>query len=209
MAQRVDVFWSFRSPYSYLATRRLVELEAETGADIRVRPVFPLAVRTPDFFKTVNPLFPAYVLRDAKRVADHQGLPFHWPKPDPVAMNRGPSEAEQPIIYRLTRLGTEAARIGRGLAFIDEASALIFGGTEGWDKGDHLAQAAKRAGLDLAALEAAVSADPARYDSIIEENQASQSAAGHWGVPLMVYEGEPFFGQDRIDLLRWRMRGNR
>ena len=31
-------------------------------------------------------------------------------------------------------------------------------------------------------------------------------AAGHWGVPTMVFEGEPFFGQDRIDLLVWRMK---
>jgi 2-hydroxychromene-2-carboxylate isomerase len=27
----------------------------------------------------------------------------------------------------------------------------------------------------------------------------------HWGVPTMVYEGEPFFGQDKIELLLWRM----
>ena len=27
----------------------------------------------------------------------------------------------------------------------------------------------------------------------------------HWGVPLMVYEDEPFFGQDRLDLLEWRL----
>ena len=30
-------------------------------------------------------------------------------------------------------------------------------------------------------------------------------AAGHWGVPTMVFEGEPFFGQDRFDHLVWRM----
>ncbi|TMB53500.1 MAG: 2-hydroxychromene-2-carboxylate isomerase, partial [Deltaproteobacteria bacterium] len=30
--------------------------------------------------------------------------------------------------------------------------------------------------------------------------------AGHWGVPTMVFAGEPFFGQDRIELLVWRMR---
>jgi len=34
---------------------------------------------------------------------------------------------------------------------------------------------------------------------------ANQDAAGHWGVPLMVFEGEPFFGQDRVDALLWRM----
>ena len=30
-------------------------------------------------------------------------------------------------------------------------------------------------------------------------------ASGHWGVPTFTFENEPFFGQDRIDLLIWRM----
>ncbi len=205
MTQRIEVFWSFRSPYSYLAAGRLVKLAEDTGADVVVRPVYPLAIRTPDFFKTVNPLFVSYVIRDAKRVADYMGLPFLWPDPDPVAMNLAPSEDEQPHIHRLTRLGVEAGVQGRGPAFIDSVSRLIFGGTKGWDQGDHLAKAAARAGLDLAALDKAILANPRKYDSIIEESQRAQEAAGHWGVPLMVYEGEPFFGQDRIDLLLWRM----
>ena len=29
--------------------------------------------------------------------------------------------------------------------------------------------------------------------------------AGHWGVPTLVFEGEPFFGQDRIAMAKWRM----
>ncbi len=205
MKQRIEVFWSFRSPYSYLAAGRLVRLGEDTGAEVAVRPVYPLAIRTPDFFKKVNPLFASYVVRDAKRVADYLGLPFFWPNPDPVAMNLGPGEDEQPHIHRLTRLGVEAGLQGRGLPFIDSVSRLIFGGTKGWDQGDHLAKAAARAGLDLAALDAALLANPRKYDSIIEASQRDQEASGHWGVPLMVYDGEPFFGQDRIDLLLWRM----
>ena len=27
----------------------------------------------------------------------------------------------------------------------------------------------------------------------------------HYGVPLMVFDGKPFFGQDRFDQLKWRM----
>lgn len=205
MKRRVEVFWSFRSPYSYLAAGRLVKLAEDTGAEVVVRPVYPLAIRTPDFFAKVNPLFASYVVRDAKRVADYLGLPFLWPNPDPVAMKLGPGEDEQPHIHRLTRLGVEAGLQGCGLAFIDSVSRLIFGGTKSWDQGDHLAKAAARAGLDLAALDTAILADRGKYDSIIEESQRDQEGAGHWGVPLMVYEGEPFFGQDRIDLLLWRM----
>ncbi len=83
------------------------------------------------------------------------------------------------------------------------------GAVEGWDQGDHLAKACARAGLDLAEMDAAIAARPQAYVDIIEANQQAHREAGHWGVPTMVFEGEPFFGQDRIDLLQWRVRQKR
>jgi 2-hydroxychromene-2-carboxylate isomerase len=50
-----------------------------------------------------------------------------------------------------------------------------------------------------------VSRDAARFDAAIAKNQEDHLAAGHWGVPTMVFQGEPFFGQDRLDLLVWRL----
>jgi 2-hydroxychromene-2-carboxylate isomerase len=209
MALDVDVFWSFRSPYSYLATPRLVRLAAEHEVDIHVRIVLPIAVRIPGFFDTVNPLWPPYLMRDTMRIAEYEGLPYGWPRPDPIVQDFATRKvaAEQPYIHRLSRLGVAAAERGRGLPLIAEVSRVIWGGdVEGWHQGSHLADAAARAGLDLAALDAAVAAEPARYDAVIAENQRALEAAGHWGVPTMVFEGEPFFGQDRIDLLVWRLR---
>jgi hypothetical protein len=46
---------------------------------------------------------------------------------------------------------------------------------------------------------------PDRYEAIIAGNEKDHAASGHWGVPTFVFENEPFFGQDRIDLLIWRM----
>jgi len=40
---------------------------------------------------------------------------------------------------------------------------------------------------------------------VIEENQRAQRAGGHWGVPMIVFVGEPFFGQDRFEQFRWRL----
>jgi len=208
MSLCVDVFWSFRSPYSYLATGRLVRLAREKDVDLRVRPVLPIAIRTPEFFSQVNPLWPAYLLRDTARIAEREGIPYGWPRPDPVVQDFATRSIapEQPYIHRLTRLGIEAASRGRGLPFIDEVSQIIFGGRiDGWDQGSHLAEATARAGLDLAEMEAAVAADPAARDAAIDRNQKDLEAAGHWGVPTMVFEGEPFFGQDRLDLLVWRL----
>lgn len=208
MALHLDLFWSFRSPYSYLAASRLMQLQRDFDLDIALRPVYPIALRIPGFFKKVNPLWPPYLLRDCARIAEMNGIGFAWPSPDPIVQDPQTMEvaAAQPHIHRLTRLGVAANRRGRGMAFADEASRLIFGGMKGWNEGDHLAQAATRAGLDLAELDAAIAADPQSHESEIEANEAAQKAAGHWGVPLLVFEGEPFFGQDRIDVLQWRMR---
>ena len=60
MSHQVDVFWSFRSPYSYLATPRLVELRDTYDVAIAVRPVYPIALRIPGFFKQVNPMWPPF-----------------------------------------------------------------------------------------------------------------------------------------------------
>jgi 2-hydroxychromene-2-carboxylate isomerase len=79
------------------------------------------------------------------------------------------------------------------------------GSIKNWHEGDHLAKAASAAGFDLAAMDAAIAADPDRYEQIIAANEKDHAASGHWGVPTFVFEKEPFFGQDRIDLLLWRM----
>ena len=209
MTLSVDLFWSVRSPYSYLATGRLVEINRTHDLDIVVRMVLPMAIRDPDFFKKANPLFGPYVLRDSRRVAEMQGILFRWPRPDPVNMDLRTRviSPDQPHVHRLTRLGVDAAEQGQGLAFIDEMSRLIWNGeVDGWDQGDHLAKAAARAGLDLADMEARIAADLDQYTAALDRNHAALEAAGHWGVPTLVFEGEPFFGQDRIDLLLWRLR---
>ncbi len=207
MSLSVDLFWSFRSPYSYLAMKRIVALRRDYDVDIKVRPVYPIAVRIPGFFKQVNPLWPPYLFKDTMRVAEMEGIPYQWPSPDPIVMDikTGEVPADQPYIHRLTRLGALAAERGDGLKFIDEVSKVIWQGQKDWHEGNHLRAAADRAGFDLAELDAEIEADPARYDAIIKANEEAQEEGGHWGVPLMVFNGEPFFGQDRISHLIFRL----
>ena len=206
---RVELYWSFRSPYSYLALPRVKRLAAEYPVQWDIRVVYPLAMRVPGYFRHMNPLARPYFLRDTRRVAEFLGVPFKRPMPDPIVQDPVTLEIadSQPTIHRLTLLGAEATLRGRALAFIDEVSRLLWDGSvTGWDQGEHLARATGRAGLDLGEMERALAADPAPRKALIEANQAAQQAAGHWGVPLFVFEGEPFFGQDRIDVLLWRMK---
>ncbi len=209
MTLSVDVFWSFRSPYSYLATPQLVALREQYDLEVVVRPVLPIAVRIDGFFKRVNPLWPPYLARDIYRLGQMQGTPIRWPRPDPIVMDIASGEvpADQPYIHRITRMGQAAAEAGKGLAYINEVGSLIWSGsTDNWHEGDHLAKAAERAGLDPEALELAARDDADRLDAAIEANQRALETAGHWGVPTMVFDGEPFFGQDRLDVLVWRMK---
>ncbi|MFZ3035186.1 MAG: DsbA family protein [Parvibaculum sp.] len=207
MTLSFDLFWSFRSPYSYLVMPRLVEFEREYDVKVNVRPVYPIAVRIKGFFKQVNPMWPPYLLKDTVRVAQMNDMPYAWPSPDPIVMDikSGEVPEDQPYIHRLTRLGVAAAEQGKGLPFLQEISTVIFGGTRNWHDGNHLKDATARAGLDLAELDKEIQSDPDRYEAVIVVNETAQKSSGHWGVPLMVFEGEPFFGQDRLDHLKWRM----
>lgn len=208
MTLSFDLFWSFRSPYSYLVTDRIATFVKDYDVTCNSRPVYPIAVRQPEFFSNSDPLWFSYFMRDIFRSAQFEGIPFAWANPDPVVMDVATRTypKEQPYIYRLTRLGVAATERGRGLAFIEEVGRLIWSGTvTGWNEGDYLAKAAERAGLDLAELDRQVETEAERLDSVVAANQIAQREGGHYGVPLMVFEGEPFFGQDRFGQLKWRM----
>jgi 2-hydroxychromene-2-carboxylate isomerase len=206
----VDLFFSFRSPYSYLALTKTRDMVKAYDVMVRLRPVYPIAVRIPNFFKTASPNFAKYIYLDSARVALHDGIPFRLPRPDPIVQNMTTLEiaVEQPYIYRLTRLGAAAQIEGRSLEFADAIAPVLWdGSTDGWNEGDHLVRAASRSGFDLHALDAAITADPGRYDAVIAKNEEDHAASGHWGVPTFVFEGEPFFGQDRVAHLIWRLEG--
>lgn len=59
-----DFYFSFRSPYSYLAAPQIEALLAEFDVEVAMRIVRPIAVRIPGFFQSVNPLWPPYLARD-------------------------------------------------------------------------------------------------------------------------------------------------
>jgi len=208
MTLSIDLFFSFRSPYSYLALPKTLRLVAEYDVAVNLRPVYPIAVRIPGFFKRADPRFARYIVLDASRVARHENIPFRFPRPDPIVQDMATLDVaeNQPYIHRLTRLGAAAQLEARSLVFADAISRVMWNGTvKDWNEGDHLARAAAAAGFDLAAMDAAITADPDRFEEIIVENEKAHAASGHWGVPTFVFENEPFFGQDRIDLLIWRM----
>lgn len=209
MSLSFDFYFSFRSPYSYLATPQVEHLLARYDLDANMRIVLPIAVRIPGFFKSVNPLWPPYLLRDTFRISQMHNIPYRWPRPDPIVMDiaKGEVAAEQPYIHRVSRMGVAAARAGKGFAFVRRAARVIWSGEiDNWHEGDHLASAARDAGLDPVKIASSVETDGDDLAEEIARNETAQRNAGHWGVPLFVFNDEPFFGQDRLDHLIWRMK---
>lgn len=206
MTDTIDVYWSFRSPYSYLVTPDLLKLRDDYDVEVNLRVVLPIAIRAKGtLFDKSNMNKARYIVMDSMRRAQMLGLPMAYPNPDPIVQDFETFEVaeEQPYIYRLSALGVEAQRLGKGIDFIASVSRLIFGGTKDWDKGDLLAGAVATADLDLAQMEDAIKNGD--HMDEIERNQKALGGIGHWGVPTMAVRGEPFFGQDRIDTLRWRL----
>ena len=95
MTLSVDLFLSLRSPYSYLALPKTSKLVADYDVTVNLRPVYPLAVRVPGFFKKTNPQFARYVVLDSSRVAKHDDIPFRFHRvaggghPPPAPTERG------------------------------------------------------------------------------------------------------------------------
>jgi 2-hydroxychromene-2-carboxylate isomerase len=204
---RLDVYWSFRSPYSYLAIDRLAAIAAAYDVDHAFCFVRPLAMREPTFFERNRPQWLPYLIKDVMRESARLGVPFAPPRPDPIAMNlaTGKVDPEQPLMDRLMALGIAAETTARkGLDFARAVARRIWGGVENWPERPSMAEAAAQAGLDLAALEDWSAANPAAVSAAIARHESAQMAH-HWGVPLMVLDEEPFFGQDRLDSLVWRL----
>lgn len=203
---RLDIYWSFRSPYSWLASDRLAAIADGYEIEAYFRPVRPLAMREANFFSGARPQFLPYLFRDAFREGERQGIPIAPPRPDPIKMDlvTGTVAPEQPLAERLMGLAVAAIEAGGGLDFARFAARRIWGGVENWHEGSHLADAAEEAGLELSRLEYWMGRNPQRIADVINENEAEQMKH-HWGVPLMVLDEEPFFGQDRIDALLWRL----
>lgn len=204
----LDIYWSYRSPYSYLAIDRLTAIV--TAYDVAPRFCFvrPLAMREPTFFERNRPQWLPYLFKDVLRESARLGVPFFPPRPDPITMDMatGKVAPEQPLMDRLMRLGLAAEESqGAGLAFACMVARAIWGGVENWPERAVLEKAAEDAGLSLAALEAFADAHATRLTERMVENEAAQ-LVHHWGVPLMVLDDEPFFGQDRLDSLVWRLR---
>ena len=199
---KIDLYFSYRSPYSYLILPRMLELKEKYDIDINFKIVYPIAIRMPEWFEGKN-IFTYFFFKmiDMRLQAKKLGIPFTTKlRPDPIRQNimTGKISNHQPYIFDICHLGQMAQIKGVGIEFAFEVSSLIFGGVEKWNTDENLSKAAKKVGLDLKQLRESVNVHEEEIISQIKQNQVDQLNAGHHGVPLTVIGDKYFFGQDQF-----------
>lgn len=185
----VDFFFSFRSPYSYLAAPRAFALADLYDIDVVFRGVIPMVMRG----QSVPRAKSLHTLRDVAREADRLGMPFGRIH-DPVGAGA----------IRCLVVGEHAVDVGRERAFVLEAGRAIWGEAVDVARDRGLRLVCERAGLEWEACRAALD-DPV-LRARVEANTDALAALGHWGVPVLVHRGELFWGQDRIEDLEVALR---
>lgn len=204
--RKVDVWYSLQSDYCYFLLDRLLRLSS-LGVDIAVRPVLGIVLRMPEATRNRGELEQRYFVTDTKRTAEFLGLPYSYPDPSPIQFEPGSlwiASKEQPRIERLYRLFVGGNRAGKGLDFLGVVARGLWDGSQpDWDSSSFLHGAMADIGLDHDRVLANTAWTDAQRE--LDANHDAMLEAGHWGVPLLAYEGEPFYGQDRFDQLLWRM----
>jgi 2-hydroxychromene-2-carboxylate isomerase len=199
MKPPIDFYFDFSSPYSYIASEWIEALAARHGRTVRWHAILLGATfQAADLKSPVSyPIKREYSLRDFRRSARFEGVPYEQPERFPVN-----SLLAARVFWWLAgaqgaAAATTWARAGlrgyftRGL-MIDEPAGLR--------------ELAATCALDAAAVEAAC-ADPAVKARLKLENDQA-IAAGVFGAPFFFVDGEPFWGNDRkAQLERWLAQG--
>ena len=209
---KIDLYFSYRSPYSYLILPRMLKLKEKYDIEINFKVVYPIAIRMPEWFEGKN-IFTYFFFKviDMRRQAKKLGIPFTAKlKPDPIRQNimTGKISSHQPYIFDICHLGQMAQMKGVGMEFAFEVSSLIFGGVKNWNTDENLSEAAKKVGLDLNQLRESVNVHEEEIIGQIKQNQVDQLNAGHHGVPLTVIGDKHFFGQDQFDKIMETLKEN-
>jgi 2-hydroxychromene-2-carboxylate isomerase len=197
MAKKIiDYYDSMSSPWTYLGHLRFVELARRYGLTIRHKPMDLLKVWS------VSGGLPLKQRAQQRQAYRHQEL-RRWRELLNMPCNLEP--AHHPVADRRACYMVIAAA-QRGLDWIMLSHAILRAvWAEDRDIADHatLVAIANEQGLDGKGLLAAT--EDAAVQSEYQSNTEEAMKIGVFGAPTYVFDGELFWGQDRLQMLEWRL----
>jgi 2-hydroxychromene-2-carboxylate isomerase len=180
----LQLFYSFRSPYSYIALKNTFAIAQAFGLRLEVRPVLPMVERGAALPRSKL----LYIVKDANREAARRKMPFGRIA-DPLGEG-----AERCIAAFYYAQGEK-----RHLDFLLEAGKAIFAESIDVATDEGMQIVAERAGLFWPDLKEAMQGDEWRDRA--KQNREMLTEIGHWGVPVIRLGELAFWGQDRDWLL--------
>jgi len=192
MTKQVDYYICLISPYTYMGDARLNEIAEKFNVDVNYKPVnlgqiFPETGGLP--LGKRAPARQAYRMQELERWRDFLGLP----------LNTAPAHfpaAEWPaagMVIAAKQQGMNCGDLVNGFL-----SAVWAEERDISDKDTMIAIANER-GFDGNSLFEAAEAPSIR--DIWEANSSEALAAGVFGAPTYVFDGQLYWGQDRLDFL--------
>jgi len=189
MANPIDFYFDFSSPYGYLASTRIDEIGANHGRSVTWRPILLGAM-----FKITGgqplptvPLKGSYATHDMARTARLMKVPFSFPSKFPLAAT-APSRAFYWVSDRDVALGRALAHALFHAYFAEDRDI---------SNPEVTGNIAAKLGVRKEELLQALT-EPAVKERLRNEVDAAIER-GVFGSPYVVIDGEPFWGVDRLD----------
>jgi 2-hydroxychromene-2-carboxylate isomerase len=182
----VEMFFSFRSPYAWFGFERLWRVSEGLAIDVDYVPVFP-PPGVPEPRITADPRHRRYMLEDVERIGRAYGYAIRWP------------EAMDTDWMRPHAAAAFALQSGSGPEFISAVFRARFEGAADLGEDAVLAAAGEAAGLDGAAVVAA--ADDPEWHQAVQRGFPRAGGVELLGVPFFVFQGQRYWGNDRLEWL--------
>ena len=194
-ASPIAFYFDFSSPYSYIASEWIEALAARHGRTVQWHAMLLGATFQVTEIKSpvAYPLKREYSMRDFERSARFAGVPLKMPEKFPIATQNAAR-----IFWWLH----DTVSAERAVAWARHGLRALF--ARGVDLSDigELRELCAEFDLEPSAAEAAWN-DPHRKARLKAVNDAA-IAAGVFGAPYFVIDGEPFWGNDRRPQIeRW------
>ena len=186
----IDVLWSARSPYSYLAMKPLSELSKKYGVKLNYKIILPMVMRGMEVSLEKR----TYITKDCKRVADLNNIPF--------------GNIVDPLGYAVERcysLYAFTKKHGKEEEYLWAFAESV------WANGKHgyLKKNLKRIieSIGLIWNDAEKELDSENWKDEVKRNKERLFGLGKWGPPTMILKNKEgkeeliVWGQDRIWLI--------